>query len=108
VAGFERYEREVQDLEREIAVRLQVLHVEVDDDAALKLLAIEAMQGTDHFPESGDAQAKAKFDLFGLAALMLKTMAESADEGIELHGGPVWKAFGKALWEASGARNDRI
>jgi hypothetical protein len=29
---------------------------------------------------------------------MLKTMEESAIVGIESHGGPVWKAFSRALW----------
>jgi len=108
VAGFERYQREVQELEHEIAVRLQVLHVDHHDAVALKALALEAMHSPEQCPDSGDWQAKAKFDLFGLSALMLKTMAESADQGIELHGGPVWKAFGKALWEASDMPDSRV
>ena len=29
---------------------------------------------------------------------MLRVMKESADDGIITHGGPVWKALGRALW----------
>ena len=42
--------------------------------------------------------------LFGLANLMLRTMEESAGVGIESHGGPVWKAFGRALWAEAAVR----
>jgi hypothetical protein len=49
----------------------------------------------------------ARVDLFGLAALMLKTMAESADQGIESHGGSAWKAFAKALWAEAALRKQQ-
>lgn len=108
MSGFENYERQIAELEHEIAIRLQILHVGVADEAALRMLAREAMACPQQCPESASVEARAKADLFGLAALMLKTMSESANQGEELHGGPVWKAFGKALWEASGSRDDRL
>ncbi|TXH24660.1 MAG: hypothetical protein E6Q99_06585, partial [Elusimicrobia bacterium] len=49
-------------------------------------------------------QLMAKAELFGLAALMLRTMAESAEVGVESHGGPAWKAFAQALWSEQALR----
>jgi hypothetical protein len=37
---------------------------------------------------------------------MLKTMAESADHGLQSHGGEAWKAFAKALWTEAALRNN--
>lgn len=108
MSGFENYERQLAELEHEIAVRLQVLHIDIHNEAALRLLAREAMHCPQQCPEGASVEERAKADLFGFAALMLKTMSESADHGEELHGGPVWKAFGKALWEASGSKDDRL
>jgi len=107
MSGFENYERQLAELEHEIAVRLQVLHVNLHDETALRLLAREAMDCPEHCPEGAGPETRAKFDLFGLSALMFKAMEESAQAGKELHGGPVWKAFGKALWEASGTPDNR-
>ena len=36
---------------------------------------------------------------------MLRTMQESAEEGVLTHGGPAWKAFARALWAESGQGN---
>ena len=36
--------------------------------------------------------------VFGLAGIMLKTMEESAEIGVESHGGTAWKSFARALW----------
>jgi len=49
----------------------------------------------------GDYRLRAKAELFGLAALMLRIMEKSADDGVLTHGGPAWKSFGRALWEES-------
>lgn len=108
MAGFENYYHELEALEHEIAVRLLVLKVDIKDETALRLLAREAMDCPQQCPEGASPEAQAKFDLFGLSALMLKAMAESAEQGTEQHGGPVWKAFGKALWEASGLKDGRV
>jgi hypothetical protein len=47
----------------------------------------------------------AKVELFGLAALMLKTMTESATRGFETHGGTAWKSFARALWAEKALRD---
>lgn len=104
MAGFEDFRREERELEHEIAIRLQLLGVDIEDEGTLRQLAHEALS-PHQTPTEGYGEDAIKRDLFGLSALMLKAMTESAEEGRELHGGPVWKAFGKALWEASGLRD---
>lgn len=101
MTGFENYQDERKALEHEIARRLVMLRVDLDDEAAIRKLAHEALQYHGEH-SAGFGEETIKHDLFGLAALMLKTMAESAETGTELHGGPVWKVFGKALWDAAG------
>ena len=109
MAGFENYSREVADLEREIIRRGLVLGLDWNDEAAIRLLARDALDcrladgqaGCD--PES-DPRSLAKLELFGLAQLMIKVMGECAADGMEVHGGPVWKIFGGALWRERGMR----
>ena len=99
---FENYSAEAQEIEREIVRRGIALNIDWGDEPAVRALAREAlayhhdMTGTT--PADHSVQWRAKFELFGLAQLMLKVMTESAAEDIETHGGPVWKAFGRALW----------
>ena len=47
---------------------------------------------------SHDRERITKAELFALASLMLSTMEGAALEGREVHGGEVWKAFGKHLY----------
>lgn len=105
MSGFENHAETVAQLEREIIRRGLVLGIDWTDEGSVTALAREAMEhGRDDVRrvETGEHDPKlmAKVDLFGLAALMLRTMQESAEEGIERHGGPVWKAFARALWAA--------
>jgi hypothetical protein len=44
----------------------------------------------------GDRPALARAGLFGLAALMLKTLEESANAGVAGHGEPALKVLGRA------------
>ncbi len=90
----------------EIGHRIGVLGIALgidwDNEAEVRSLAQEAL---DHHPltvssvgsHSGHI-ALLKVELFGLAALMLKTMKESADRGFLTHGDSRWKTFAKALW----------
>ena len=103
MAGFENYTEEVREIEQEIERKGIVLGIDWDDEIQVRRLAREAL---DH--DSGeqrisatsplDPKLMAKLDLFGLAGIMLKTMEESANVGIESHGGAAWKSFAKALW----------
>ncbi|MFZ2853391.1 MAG: hypothetical protein WAZ34_04685 [Rhodocyclaceae bacterium] len=103
MAGFEHYAADTQEIELEIQRRGIILGIDWNDETQVRALAREALS---HTPQKSgistsapvDYRLMAKLDLFGLAGLMLKTMEESAIVGIESHGGPVWKAFSKALW----------
>jgi hypothetical protein len=103
---FEHYAEEARQIEDEIVRHGIVLGVDWHDELAVRTLAREALalRPADGSKVSlGDTpEARAKLEIFGLAQLMLKVMAESADDNVETHGGDVWKAFGRALWLESG------
>lgn len=103
MAGFENYDRNTREIEQEIERKGVALGIDWSDEAQVRELAREAL---DHLAEDlklaasspVDHRLMAKVDLFGLAALMLRTMEESAEVGFESHGGPAWKALARALW----------
>lgn len=106
MVGFENYGAEARGIEEAIARKGLLLGIDWSNEAQVRQLAREALEcrlDPDH-PEcqSTDATTRARIELFGLAQLMLKVMAQSAGEGIHTHGGPVWKALGRALWIESG------
>ena len=103
MAGFENYVEEAKEIELEIERKGIVLGIDWTDDFQVRALAKEALdQSAAEIKLAAsspiDHKLMAKVDLFGLAAIMLKTMEECAGVGFECHGGPAWKAFGKALW----------
>lgn len=103
MSGFEHYGQDTAEIESEIVRKGIVLGIDWSDKAAVRQLAREALG---HLPEEvklaaanpTDYQLMARVDLYGLAGIMLKTMAKSADQGFASHGGPAWKAFAEALW----------
>ncbi|KON81357.1 hypothetical protein PA01_06825 [Azoarcus sp. PA01] len=106
MSGFEHFARDALELEREILKRGILLGLDWSDAAAMRQLAREALEGgaehTNALLRAPDPQLKARGELFALAVLMLRTMTESAETGLHTHGGPAWKAFGRALIEESG------
>ena len=103
MAGFENYQQEIRKIEDEIEHMGVALGIDWSDEAQVRALACEALEhAQDRMREAAanpdDHRLGAKVTLFGLASLMLRTMEESAGVGFESHGGPVWKAFGRALW----------
>lgn len=94
------------DIALEIERKGIILGIDWDNEAQVRALANEALN---HLKDDTrlsltnpmDFQARAKVALFGLAGLMLKTMQQSADEGLVTHGSPIWKTFAKALWSES-------
>jgi hypothetical protein len=103
MAGFENYGEEAREIELEIERKGIVLGVDWNDDVQVRALAREALDhaiAKTHISASGpiDHRLMAKLDLFGLAGIMLKTMEESAEIGVESHGGTAWKSFARALW----------
>lgn len=109
MAGFENYEKGTREIELEIERKGIVLGIDWNDEVQVRALAREAFEhSADDIrraaTDPGDPRLMAKVDLFGLAALMLRTMEESADSGFETHGGPAWKAFARALWAEAAQR----
>lgn len=108
---FENYHREADEIEKEIERKGIVLDIDWSDEVEVRALAREALahSGADAqaaMANPKDRQAMARTELFGLAALMLKTMEQSAEEGMHTHGGPVWKSFGRALWQEAQSLKD--
>jgi hypothetical protein len=103
---FEHYAEEAKRIEQEIVRHGIALGIDWQDEIAVRTLAREALalHPADRAKVSlGDTpEGRAKLEIFGLAQLMLKVMAESAADDMETHGGDVWKAFGRALWLESG------
>lgn len=102
--NFEHYGEEARRIEQEI-IRLGIaLGIDWEDEVAVRALAREALAshaGTlEHIPDA--LERRTRVELVGLSQLMLNVMAQSAEEGMETHGGPVWKALGRALWLESG------
>lgn len=103
MSGLENYGEEAAQIEHEMVVKGYALDIDWSDEVQLRSLAREALS---HGRVPGDATShgnvvvnRAKVEFFGLVQLMLKVMQRSAGEGFHTHGGPVWKAFGKALWD---------
>ena len=102
----------VRDIERIISRAGIALGIDWSNTVAVRALAHEALtQGAATARASGAApdnfEKRVKAELFGMAALMLRTMTVSALCGQELSAGPQWKAFGRALWEANEALEAR-
>ncbi|THF62960.1 hypothetical protein E6C76_17005 [Pseudothauera nasutitermitis] len=107
MSGFGHFSRDAEELEREIVKRGIVLGIDWDDAAALRALAREALTraSEDNLQalRGQDLGARTKAELFALAELMLRTMRQSAEFGVHTHGGPAWKALGRALIEEAAA-----
>lgn len=106
--GFEDFSKDAAELEHEICKLGVAIGLDWSDHAAVRALAREALEGgADHVERlvrSHDPAQRGRGELFALAVVMLRTMEESAEQGIHTHGGPCWKAFGRALIEEAGAR----
>ncbi len=107
MAGIEHYGQDVEEIETELVRKGIAIGLDWSDETAVRALAREAISNHDRDIQKAasspvDYQLMAKVDLYGLAAIMLRTMQKSADVGILSHGGPVWKAFAKALWAEAG------
>jgi hypothetical protein len=105
MSAFENYAEEAIRIEHEIARHGIALGIDWTDDVAVHALAREALScrtGSGPNCPPHTPEGRTKLELFGLAQLMLKVMTESAGDNIETHGGPIWKAFGRALWRESG------
>ena len=105
MSGFENYSREAALIEHEIETKGVILGIDWNNAVEVRELARQALDcklgALDCEPD--EPLDRARLELFGLAQLMLTVMKESANENIDTHGGPAWKAFARALW----AEHDR-
>lgn len=105
MSGFEHHAEEALRIEQQIVRQGIALGIDWSDEAAVRALAREALDCHIDARHPATPENMEKLELFGLAQLMLKVMTESADEfDVHTHGGPVWKAFGRALWLESQKR----
>jgi hypothetical protein len=100
MSGFENYSSEARQLEHEIERKGAILGIDWNDSAQVRELARKALDfKLDQYNHtSHDPLDRVRFELFGLAQLMLTVMKESAGDDIQTHGGAAWKSFAHALW----------
>lgn len=102
MSQIENHWAEVSHIETELMRKITALGLDWHDEAAMMQLASEcksfgpADAGAAY--ASNDSQRITKAKLFALVSLMLDTMENAAQEGRDVHGGEVWKAFGKHLY----------
>ena len=101
---FEDRTREAKEISMEIERKLIALGIDREDTLAMADLAREALDPAKMNEErvkaeTGDRTALTRFELFGLADLMLKVMEESAiEDHFKVSGNDYWKAFARALY----------
>lgn len=106
MSGFENFASEAAAIELELQRKGIALGIDWQDAAQMRTLARAALDCKPGETDCGtdDPIEIARLELFGLAQLMLNVMRESAGENIHTHGGPIWKAFARALWAEHEAR----
>ena len=102
MSQIENHGAEVSHIEIELMRKMVALGLDWHDEAAMRKLASECKvfgpADVQAAYASHDRERITKAQLFALASLMLHTMENAALEGREVHGGEVWKAFGKHLY----------
>lgn len=103
MSQIEHHSNEIAQIELELKRKMIALNLDWHDTQAMAQLAAECKvfgpeQARVAFA-SGDHAKKARAELFSLASLMMQTMENATLEGREVHGGEVWKAFGRHLYE---------
>lgn len=102
MSQIENHWDEVSKIETQLMRYLMALGLDWHDEAAMLQLASECKI-------FGPVQAQAayatneqrlitKAEFFGLASVMMQAMENAARENRDVHGGEVWKAFGKHLY----------
>lgn len=105
---FERYPQEIEAIATEVERQCVALGLDCNDELQLRALAREALRpelrdAVLHAARHGERLALSKSELFGLSALMLKVMEETADIGFVTHGNDAWKHWARALWAEKAA-----
>jgi hypothetical protein len=103
MSQIENHHDEVSSIETRLMRHMIALGLDWHDEVTMIHLAAECKtfgpaQANAAFA-SHDRTQKTKAELFALASLMLQTMASAAGDNRDVHGGEVWKAFGKHLYD---------
>jgi hypothetical protein len=94
MSQIENHWDEVSQIETELRRYMMALGLDWHDEAAMSQLASDAQAAyTSH-----DSKLINKAKFFGLVSTMMRTMESAARENRDVHGGEVWKAFGKHLY----------
>jgi hypothetical protein len=103
MSQIENHWVEVSHIETELTRKMMALGLDWHDDNTMALLAAECKvfgpANAKAAYASHDREKITKAELFALASLMIRTMESAALDGRDVHGGEVWKAFGKHLYE---------
>lgn len=102
MSQLEHHWDEVAQIEIALMRKMIALNLDWHDAMAMKKLAEECKSFGPAQAEaayaSGDQQRITKAELFSLASLMMGSMEDASLERRDVHGGEVWKAFGKHLY----------
>ena len=101
MSEIENQQQDAREICNEIVRVLIGLGLDWENDSAMRDLAREALAfDPGHVPHlsADDVTARTKRKLFGLIALMFRTMQEGAEINEMIHGNAAWKALAKALW----------
>lgn len=93
-------------IERELARYGVALGIDWSDPASVEAAVDRYIAFTPAEAEaaaaSGDRTRLSWAQFAGLAAMMFETMTDGAEDGLHVHGGPVWKTFAKAVYRRHG------
>lgn len=101
MSEIENQQKDAHEICSEITRVLIGLGMDWNDERGLRDLAREALAfDPANAPrlEPDDLTGRSKRKLFGLIALMFRTMQEGAEVNELIHGNEVWKNLAKALW----------
>jgi hypothetical protein len=102
MSQIENHRDEVSQIETELMRHMIALGLDWHDEAAMTQLASECKvfgpADAQAAYASNEQRLITKAELFGLASVMIRTMENAALEQRDVHGGEVWKAFGKHLY----------
>lgn len=93
---------EVVQIEAELMRYMTALGLDWHDEAAMLQLASECKAfGPDNAQAayaSNDQRLITRAKLFAMVSMMIQTMESAARDNRDVHGGEIWKAFGKHLY----------
>lgn len=101
MSELENQQDDAEQICAEIGRALVGLGIDWKDETALRLLAREALAfraTAAPVLAADDMEGHTRRRLFGLIALMFRTMEEGAEVNEHVHGNDVWKALARAMW----------